>query len=320
MSGRTRSGVSTTSYPNAVTVPDVGIRRVDAIRRNVVLPAPFRPSKAMRSPFRKARDTPRSASTPGPVRPRYTFRTSWARRTSSVMRRSKPAARIKLDSVGGSHRLRFESGMFALLEHSERGLALRFFLRLAHLDDHRAGPDVAERILELPVPLAPELVLERHRRLRARVDRLIPELVDVLRVDVHVRGGPARGGRRLRVAAGELVGHHHERVADLDHRVHQGAVRHRLPRDFFRAERLLVELDCLSCPVDHEVRRYGVHPGRDGGRPCGSRRSRGLLLSLSGSLRLACHEGLPSSSEDARALKDASGLCGQGLTVRAKGP
>src|SRR6266702_960544 len=277
--------VATTSYPNAVTVPDVGIRRVEAIRRNVVLPAPFRPRRAMRSPFRKARDTPRSASTLAPRRPRYTFRTSWARRASSVMRRSNPAARIKLDSVRGSHRLRFESGMFALLEHSERGLALRFFLRLAHLDDHRDGPDVAERILELPVPLAPELVLERHRRLRARVDRLIPELVAV-----------------------------------LDHRVHQGAVRHRLPRDFFRAERFLVELDCLSCPVDHEVRRYGVHPGRDGGRPCGSRRSRGLLLSLSGSLRLACHEGLPSSSEDARALKDASGLCGQGLTVRAKGP
>src|SRR6266498_1235459 len=254
MSGRTRSGVSTTSYPNAVTVPDVGIRRVDAIRRNVVLPAPFRPSKAMRSPFRKARDTPRSASTPDPLRPRYTFRTSWARSASSVMRRSKPVARIKLDSVGGSHRLRFEFRMLALLEHSERGLALRLFLRLAHLDDHRDGPDVAERILELPVPLAPELVLEWHRRLRARVDRLIPELVDVLRVDMHVRRGPARGGRRLRVATGELVGHHHERVADLDHRVNQCAVRHRLAGDFRRAERLLVQLDRAYRPVHHKVR------------------------------------------------------------------
>src|SRR5437879_8142944 len=44
------------------------------------------------------RDTPRSASTPGPFRLRYTFRTSLARRASSVTGRCKRRARIKLDS------------------------------------------------------------------------------------------------------------------------------------------------------------------------------------------------------------------------------
>src|SRR2546428_8937285 len=63
-----------------------------------------------------------------------------------------------------------EAGMLALLEHRERGLALGLLLHLAHLDDHRNGPDVAERILEFAIALAPELVLERHRGLRARGD------------------------------------------------------------------------------------------------------------------------------------------------------
>src|SRR3989441_6204851 len=87
-----------------------------------------------------------------------------------------------------------EAGMLALLEHRKRGLPFGFFLLLTHLDDHRDRPDVAERILEFPVPLAPELVLEGHRGLCARGDRLSPELVDVFRVHVQVECRPARRG------------------------------------------------------------------------------------------------------------------------------
>src|SRR3989475_10097764 len=68
------------------------------MRKKVVLPAPFRPRRATRSPRRMERDTPRSASTPGPIRLRYTFRTSLAWRASSATGRCKRRARIKLDS------------------------------------------------------------------------------------------------------------------------------------------------------------------------------------------------------------------------------
>src|SRR5712692_9703578 len=99
MRGRTASGVLTTSWPNTSICPEVGMRSVEAIRRNVVFPAPFRPRRAIRSLRRSARDTPRNASTSGEPRPRYTFRTSTARSASVDTSRSKRRLRIKLDSV-----------------------------------------------------------------------------------------------------------------------------------------------------------------------------------------------------------------------------
>src|SRR3989441_7013168 len=99
MSGRTVSGELTTSWPNTSICPEVGMRSVEAIRRNVVLPAPFRPRSAIRSPRRRARDTPRNASTSGEPRPWYTFRTSTARSASCDTGRSKRTLRIKLDSA-----------------------------------------------------------------------------------------------------------------------------------------------------------------------------------------------------------------------------
>src|SRR5436309_13223082 len=114
---------------------------------------------------------------------------------SARQRRGAPPA-TRPEQADAAYKTRFrsvrflEAGMLALLEHRERGLALRLFLRVAHLHDHRHGPDVAERILEFAIALSPELVLERHRGLRARGDGLIPELVHLLRVDVQVEGRP----------------------------------------------------------------------------------------------------------------------------------
>src|SRR2546425_9997867 len=138
------------------------------------------------------------------------------RDTPSARRRRGAPRATRPEQADAAYKTRFrsvrllEAGMLALLEHRERGLALRLFLRVAHLHDHRHGPDVAERILEFAIALAPELVFERHRGLRARGDRLIPEFVDVVRVDVQVEGRPACRGGRLRIATGELVRHHLE--------------------------------------------------------------------------------------------------------------
>src|SRR5207253_1839119 len=68
------------------------------MRRKVVLPAPFRPRSDSRSPRRMERETPRKASTCGPMRPRYTLRTSSAWRGSSVTRRCRRTMPIKIDS------------------------------------------------------------------------------------------------------------------------------------------------------------------------------------------------------------------------------
>src|SRR5256886_9128304 len=124
--------------------------------------------------------------------------------------------------------------------------------------------------------------------------KLIPELVDVLRIYVQVRRRRPRGGRRLRVASRELIGHHDHRVADLNHRIHQGAVLHRLSGHFLRAERLLVELDRLRRSTDHQVRCDRVHAARNRVH-AGRRRSpsRGCLLAPRRALRLSGHEDSP---------------------------
>src|SRR6267143_3922708 len=224
--------------------PDVGINKVEAMRRNVVLPAPFRPRRATRSPRWMERDTPRSASTPGPIRPRYTFRTSVARRASWVTGRCKRKARIKLDSVCSGPRF-LGARRRARAHHREGRPSLRLLLLLAHLDRRRDGPDVAERILKLAVSFSPELVLERQRRLRARVQGLVPKFVDVFRIDVQVHGRRPRVRRTLRIAAREFIGHHDDGIPDPDRRMHESAIGHRRPINLLRAERSLVELDRL---------------------------------------------------------------------------
>src|SRR5919204_6394782 len=90
---------------------------------------------------------------------------------------------------------------------------------------------------------------------------------------------PGGGGRRLRVAAGELVAHHDEGVPDPDRGVHDGSVGPGRPVDFLGPERLLVEFDGPRGTVDHKVRRHGSPSWRDGTR--------------AGRLRLPCSGRLP---------------------------
>ena len=66
-----------------------------------------------------------------------------------------------------------------------------------------------------------------------------------------------RGRPELR----RFVAQHDDRVADLDLRVRDAAVRPGHAESLLRAERLLVELDRLGGLATHEVRRHGVVPG-----------------------------------------------------------
>src|SRR3989475_264829 len=93
-------------------------------------------------------------------------------------------------------------------------------------------------------------------------------------------------------------------LADLDHRVHQGAVRHRLAGHFLRAERLLVELDRLRRSTDHQVWRDRVHAARNrahAGR--GRWPSRGCLLSSPCAFRLSGHKRLPDRGNRGREIR-----------------
>jgi hypothetical protein len=68
MFGRTRSGEVTTSTPKTLSCPEVGTSRVEAILRNVVFPAPLRPSRQIRSPAPTRSETPERAFTAGAPR------------------------------------------------------------------------------------------------------------------------------------------------------------------------------------------------------------------------------------------------------------
>src|SRR5437867_13370099 len=85
---------------------------------------------------------------------------------SARQRRGAPPA-TRPEQADAAYKTRFcsvrflEAGLLAVLEHREPGLALRLFPRVAHLHAHRHRPDVAARLLEFAIALAPELVPER---------------------------------------------------------------------------------------------------------------------------------------------------------------
>ena len=69
------------------------------------------------------------------------------------------------------------------------------FLRRNILDMGEEGPREAERVENLAVASAPELVCERHRHLGAGSHGSVPQLVDILHADVQDDRAPAQRGR-----------------------------------------------------------------------------------------------------------------------------
>ena len=83
------------------------------------------------------------------------------------------------------------AGLSALYELGHCLLLLLRHLGLAHADLHRDRPLVAVRVGELSVSFAPEHVVDRHGNFGACVNCLMPELVDVLAVEVDCNGAVA---------------------------------------------------------------------------------------------------------------------------------
>src|SRR5215831_14973971 len=104
------------------------------------------------------------------------------------------------------------------------GLAVQFghpphhLVRWHVLYVRRDGPAVPERIDDVPVPVAVELVLRGTLDSRAEFDRAGDDRVDVFDVDEQRRGraGQAAGRRRGGPALRVLVLYDHHGVADLD--------------------------------------------------------------------------------------------------------
>jgi len=122
-------------------------------------------------------------------------------------------------------------------------------------------PAVAERIGDLTVAFAPEGVVEGLLHLRAGVDRTLPDRIDVVRVCVQDRGGPA-AGRREDAGIGELVRKHHCRVSEPQLDLHELPSGNREPASLLRAEHLHVPLRGRGRIADHEVRRDRVQAHR----------------------------------------------------------
>ena len=99
-----------------------------------------------------------------------------------------------------------------------------------------------ERILELAVAVAPELVGQFDHHARAGIDRAVPPGVGIL--DLQVQHHADRIGQvRTAMMFGKMVVHHQGRTIDLQMGMHQPAIVGGMAHQFLGAERLLVEVD-----------------------------------------------------------------------------
>src|SRR5262249_25668050 len=87
--------------------------------------------------------------------------------------------------------------------------------------------------------------------------RLAHERVDVLHVDHDAHRHAADVARIAMTELGMLVGDHEQRVADLELRMADAAVRRGEPHHLGGAEILLVEIDCPGRAANDEVRNRG---------------------------------------------------------------
>ena len=128
-------------------------------------------------------------------------------------------------------------------------------------------PAVPERVIELPVPIAPERVLQRLADLGAGGDRLREDRVRIGDVKRQHHGSPTDGGWGEDPHLWKLVGHVEEAVIDAQLNRHEPAIRSRDPLDLFGAERVAVEggsaVGALNDDVcgDRHAATYVASPG-----------------------------------------------------------
>ena len=114
---------------------------------------------------------------------------------------------------------------------------------------------MAVRVEDLPVALAPERVLKRCVHLRTRRKRPFPERVDVVRRDREGAVGAAEGQRRDDAVLGELVGDHHDVVAETQLDLHEPIAGNRNAAADLGSERALVPGRSLAGAAHDDVRR-----------------------------------------------------------------
>src|SRR5215207_7034912 len=124
-------------------------------------------------------------------------------------------------------------------------------------------PAVAEGIADLPVPVSPERIPERVQHLSARPHSAFPEGVHVLGVKVQNGGRAIHALRREDAHLGELISHHHRRVAEPELYAHELPAGEEYAATLLGAQRLCVPLGGACRVPDDDVRCDGVHPFGD---------------------------------------------------------
>src|SRR5688500_11736478 len=222
MRARLRAGAPVTSEPNSSTVPALGGNSPEMRLNSVVLPAPFGPRIARRSPGRTSRSTALTAWTPPKRRPT-------PRRWRIGAARSADVAGVATASL-----LRREVDLFGVAD-PRRGLA-GHALRVGPVRSGRLGrEDPVERLVDV-VDLAERLHVRRTVTIRVLDDLLDVAGADRLAVVVELDVAPrslvaAQGDARERLLELALVGdvavhslealdqaHHVEVVAVREHR------------------------------------------------------------------------------------------------------
>jgi 7-alpha-hydroxysteroid dehydrogenase len=110
-------------------------------------------------------------------------------------------------------------------------------------------PAVAEGVGGLPVAVAPELVLQRVQHHGGCVHGTLPEDLHVLGIEMQHGGGATDGLGRKHAHLGELVGHHHRRVAEPQLDRHELSPYAQAGADIVLVARTRPQLDAVAARI-----------------------------------------------------------------------
>src|SRR5215217_5008037 len=124
-------------------------------------------------------------------------------------------------------------------------------------------PAVTEGVCDLPMPVSPERIPERVQHLCARSDGPFPEGIHILNIKVQDGGCATHVLRREDAHLGELISHHHRRVAEPKFDAHELVAWQGYAASLLGAKSLCVPLGGVGCVPDDDMGSDGVHPFGD---------------------------------------------------------
>src|SRR5215203_6943057 len=122
---------------------------------------------------------------------------------------------------------------------------------------------MAVAVGDLPVSVSPERIPERVQHLGARSYRTFPEGIHILNIKVQNGGCATHALRREDAHLGELISHHHRRVAEPELDAHKLPAGEGYAATLLGAQRLCVPLGGACRVPDDDVWCDGVHPFGD---------------------------------------------------------